>query len=559
MPPLPPYPAHPSYPTYPSTVPLSKHAPSMMPVHMPVHPSSVLPHYPNSVSSSNSSSRSISPDYPSAPSAKTGKKVTHFPQVNKSGKSSKPEDPSKSSKKIVVSPLMSLLQAQETLISPPCIRQSLYPTLSDRDSLFEQTMFAIAKICEGKLYRAKALTLEDYFKSEWSVSRAQVYRFLSCARVLKDLQTFPQRPTKERICRILRQLTSTTTELKSLWAAILKKFDGDLTNLSTNDVTDLWGEVKLKLDRDGASSPNGVEDRPRNGHDGVTDGDDFHFTDGVSDGFDSTTENHDGSEYSRQRSNQSGLSDQRKRKNTLTSSQSSLEDVSAGNYSRLHDSNGTDGPMAKRAKTSPSRETSPRGPSQSSPNSEPSSHIHRQISSMPPTSSVSPHLSPVDTLRAIPLPSSRLASGDAEPNPQEYLRYTIEMIQYLSRMGFSLQPLVNGEWVGSCENWRFVKTGKSKRQQIEPSTSSHHSSIPASPRLDDNVVFDQNGDIETSKDSVDSNGSNTDSGCVTTGSESSNESVDKSKMNHRMDIDENVTPQLNDNIPDRVAVEVATE
>ena len=49
---------------------------------------------------------------------------------------------------------------------------------------FRKTVMAAHEIVTQKLYKAKAPSLEAYFKSVWKISRAQVYRFLDCATVL---------------------------------------------------------------------------------------------------------------------------------------------------------------------------------------------------------------------------------------------------------------------------------------------------------------------------------------------------------------------------------------
>jgi uncharacterized protein (DUF433 family) len=50
---------------------------------------------------------------------------------------------------------------------------------------FRRTVFAVQDIVNKKKYKDKAVSLEAYFKDFWKISRAQVYRFLDCATVLK--------------------------------------------------------------------------------------------------------------------------------------------------------------------------------------------------------------------------------------------------------------------------------------------------------------------------------------------------------------------------------------
>ena len=53
---------------------------------------------------------------------------------------------------------------------------------SHNNSLFS---FAIEFIIKNKLYKLTAQNLEQYFLKEYDVSRAQVYRLVDCACVLK--------------------------------------------------------------------------------------------------------------------------------------------------------------------------------------------------------------------------------------------------------------------------------------------------------------------------------------------------------------------------------------
>jgi ribosomal protein L31E len=66
------------------------------------------------------------------------------------------------------------------------IDRNVFNSLSKRkQKRFKRTVMSIHAIVTHKLYKAKASSLEVYFKDSWNISRAQVYRFLDCAWVLK--------------------------------------------------------------------------------------------------------------------------------------------------------------------------------------------------------------------------------------------------------------------------------------------------------------------------------------------------------------------------------------
>lgn len=50
---------------------------------------------------------------------------------------------------------------------------------------FRRTVLAVDQIVNQKLYKSKSSSLEQYFRDVWKISRAQVYRFIDSACVLK--------------------------------------------------------------------------------------------------------------------------------------------------------------------------------------------------------------------------------------------------------------------------------------------------------------------------------------------------------------------------------------
>ncbi|KXS12482.1 hypothetical protein M427DRAFT_137193 [Gonapodya prolifera JEL478] len=91
---------------------------------------------------------------------------------------------------------------------------------------FQTTVFAINEIVQKKLYKSKANSLEGYFRTQWKMSRAQVYRFMDSAYVLNNLDGFEDLPARERICRALKKLTKTRQELRLLWHRVLDRHSG---------------------------------------------------------------------------------------------------------------------------------------------------------------------------------------------------------------------------------------------------------------------------------------------------------------------------------------------
>ena len=75
---------------------------------------------------------------------------------------------------------------------PPAAAQISLPTpvfISDDDTpetkaqKFRQMVYDIYQIVTHKLYKLTASSLEGYFRNNWKISRAQVYRYLDAAAV----------------------------------------------------------------------------------------------------------------------------------------------------------------------------------------------------------------------------------------------------------------------------------------------------------------------------------------------------------------------------------------
>ncbi len=87
----------------------------------------------------------------------------------------------------IYSDQLQLLREQETLIYPQVLKYSASDSqdFRTRQAQFKETCFAIEVIIKQKLYKLTAQNLEQYFLKAFNVSRAQVYRLLDCASVLR--------------------------------------------------------------------------------------------------------------------------------------------------------------------------------------------------------------------------------------------------------------------------------------------------------------------------------------------------------------------------------------
>ncbi|KAL7749522.1 hypothetical protein RI367_005077 [Sorochytrium milnesiophthora] len=100
--------------------------------------------------------------------------------------------------------------------------------LMDSGAAFARAVLAIHVIIARKLYKSAFLSLEEYFTTRHSLSRAHVYRLLDCAEVIIDLQTpldarfvLQPLPTKQRVCRTLKLLAPSAYLRQLLWSSTL--------------------------------------------------------------------------------------------------------------------------------------------------------------------------------------------------------------------------------------------------------------------------------------------------------------------------------------------------
>ncbi|ORX52515.1 hypothetical protein BCR36DRAFT_30547 [Piromyces finnis] len=138
---------------------------------------------------------------------------------------------------------LELKAAEESidLKSDTIIREEyLYQKKQER---FKKTAFGVQTIVSRKLYRAANLTVEEYFRKKWNISRAQVYRFLDAADVLRQLKDFTFTPRHELLCRTLKHYAKTSEHMVILWQAVLDKAKDKLTSINSGLITKVWNEL----------------------------------------------------------------------------------------------------------------------------------------------------------------------------------------------------------------------------------------------------------------------------------------------------------------------------
>ncbi|KNE55548.1 hypothetical protein AMAG_01438 [Allomyces macrogynus ATCC 38327] len=111
---------------------------------------------------------------------------------------------------------------------------------------FLRTLAAVHAIVREKLYRARRCTMEQYFSTHHKISRAQVYRLLDCYTIIHELDDFPEKPLKQRICRTLKKVTPSAAGRRQLWAAVLARFGTDaaaVASLTSGDILTTWRDL----------------------------------------------------------------------------------------------------------------------------------------------------------------------------------------------------------------------------------------------------------------------------------------------------------------------------
>ncbi|KAI3636922.1 hypothetical protein MIR68_005189 [Amoeboaphelidium protococcarum] len=114
-----------------------------------------------------------------------------------------------------------------------------------KQQCFQETVQAIHDIIDKKLYREKDMSIEDYFKTHWDISRAQAYRLYNCGQVLNELKEFSILPNRERYCRIIKKVTKLKQERVKLWAKVIEIVDGNEDLITSGVITDAWNQILI--------------------------------------------------------------------------------------------------------------------------------------------------------------------------------------------------------------------------------------------------------------------------------------------------------------------------
>jgi len=94
-----------------------------------------------------------------------------------------------------------------------------------------------------KNYKKEGYTFDSFVKTNWNISKAQIYRYLIAAKILDQLQEFKILPNYERLCRCIAKLTKTPEQIKLLWKTILDKVENRLNEINSSYITKTWNEL----------------------------------------------------------------------------------------------------------------------------------------------------------------------------------------------------------------------------------------------------------------------------------------------------------------------------
>ncbi|KAI9217698.1 hypothetical protein BC828DRAFT_408261 [Blastocladiella britannica] len=116
------------------------------------------------------------------------------------------------------------------------------------EELYTRGVLAIKQLVDERLYRFNEpeayLTLEPYFRTRFSLSRAQVYRYINCATVVADLLQVPPGPAadalrplplKQRVAKAVKDLAHTPAGRQALWGKALE-LQPDRTEITSTNV-----------------------------------------------------------------------------------------------------------------------------------------------------------------------------------------------------------------------------------------------------------------------------------------------------------------------------------
>ncbi|KAJ3169517.1 hypothetical protein HDU88_000707 [Geranomyces variabilis] len=139
--------------------------------------------------------------------------------------------------------ISSQLKREEQRIDLKVLHHKQLDDNRKKQKRFARTVLAVHAIVSQKLYKTKANSLEAYFRDAWKISRAQVYRFLDCAVILKQLEKFSEQPCRERLCRSLKRVAKNRADIHALWAAVLEKVNNEHESVTSTIINNVWREL----------------------------------------------------------------------------------------------------------------------------------------------------------------------------------------------------------------------------------------------------------------------------------------------------------------------------
>ncbi|KAI8803608.1 hypothetical protein BJ742DRAFT_491979 [Cladochytrium replicatum] len=155
----------------------------------------------------------------------------------------------------VVPKLMDQLKQEEQRIDLNVLHLSSSDDHQKKQKRFKRTVFGVLTIVHHKFYKSKANSLESYFRDAWKISRAQVYRFIDCALVLKQLDGFDEQPCRERLCRSLKKLAKNKQDICKLWGAVLARVNNDHEAVTSTIINAVWKDLLAKGETTGEPNP----------------------------------------------------------------------------------------------------------------------------------------------------------------------------------------------------------------------------------------------------------------------------------------------------------------
>ncbi|KAJ3123986.1 hypothetical protein HK098_001472 [Nowakowskiella sp. JEL0407] len=150
---------------------------------------------------------------------------------------------------------MDLLKQEEQRIDLKVLHHLNRDDINQKQNRFKRTVIAVHAIVSHKLYKSKSSSLEAYFRDSWKISRAQVYRFLDCAVVLKQLDGFTDLPCRERLCRALKQLARSRQDIRKLWDSVLRKAGNDQDSITSSMIGQVWAVLLANGEVTGLANP----------------------------------------------------------------------------------------------------------------------------------------------------------------------------------------------------------------------------------------------------------------------------------------------------------------